>query len=309
LPFLAIKFLFFKVFGLKVKIIAQGAGPVDTAWGKFFTRFIMKLVDSASFRDHESLQLISNIAPCNIEKYSMVVDGALYVEQGQMKKERQEGETLLLGLNLRRWFHFDGNWLPFEYRVRLGLLKEIPGTNKMKFIVERMSTFLDKIMENGDVKVRMVPMYPPNIETWEDDLDLLRQVRARMKHPEFIEIMDEDLTPEELIKCFSEMDMMIGMRLHSTIIPTALGIPSIHLAYSPKGYSYFRAIGQEEYCFPIERLVEGKGWEELSALFDELMCNRKMVSKKLLGRINMLKRESAEHLSDSIYGVSAGPNN
>ena len=71
LPFLLIKFLFFRLFGLKTKIISQGAGPLTTNMGKLWTRAIMRIVDSASLRDNESLNLVREIAPIAGNKLSL----------------------------------------------------------------------------------------------------------------------------------------------------------------------------------------------------------------------------------------------
>ena len=300
LPFLAVKFFIFRLFGMKIRIISQGAGPINTIWGRFFIKVIMALLESASFRDTESTNLITALAPKYKNKYSTVVDSALFATDAHKEKAKSKEGALVLGLNLRRWFHFDGHWMPYEYRVRLGLVKEVPGERKMESVMDNMAVFLDKIVQSYDIKIRMIPMYPPGIEEWEDDLKLLQHTMERMKCFKSVEISEKDMKPQQLIEYFSELDLMIGMRLHSTIIATSMGIPSIHLAYSPKGYSYFRTIGEEEYCYPVERLAEIEEPEELLALFDKLKTNRLAISERLLAKTEKLRGTYREQITGSI---------
>lgn len=291
LPFILAKFLFFRLRGLRIRIIAQGAGPITTPFGRWCTRGIMRLVKSASFRDHESLALAAGIAPKCVDKMTQTVDCALFAagETGKGRGKTVSDKPPLVGVNLRRWYHFDGHWLPYEYRVRMGLIREIPGDQKMELFISEMARFLDKQVEARGIRIRLIPMYPRNVEPWEDDVTLLNELKNRMTHPEAVEVIEEDLSPEKLLTVFQDLDAMIGVRLHSTIIATLLGVPSIHLAYSPKGHSYFKMIGQERYCLPLDRLSTPEGWRGLEASLDDLLVNRDNLSNHLTNRIEELR--------------------
>ena len=297
LPFILAKFLFFRLRGLSIRVIAQGAGPITTPFGRWCTRGIMRLVKSASFRDSESLALAAGIAPKSVDKMTQTIDCALFAADGTGKGRSKSAsdKRRLVGVNLRRWYHFDGHWLPYEYRVRLGLIKEIPGDQKMERFISEMARFLDKQVDERDIRIRLIPMYPRNVEPWEDDVTLLNELKSRMTHAEAVEVIEEDLPPEKLLAVFQDLDVMIGVRLHSTIIATMLGVPSLHLAYSPKGYSYFKMIGQERYCLPLDRLSTPEGWTGLEESMDEILRDRDNISNHLTSRIEEL-RSHAEPL-------------
>jgi polysaccharide pyruvyl transferase WcaK-like protein len=289
LPFLLVKFLFFRLFGLRVRMIAQGAGPLETPFGRWCTARILALVDSASFRDPESLALVGGIAPRSAPRLRQTVDCALFAaDRKAAPGGKPAGRPPLLGLNLRRWYHFDGHWLPFEYRTRLGLIRKIPGGEKMERFLTAMARFLDEQIEARDIRIRMIPMYPRNVEPWEDDVTLLKDLQNRMAHGVRAEVVEGDLSPERLLTVFGDLDAMIGVRLHSTIIATMLGVPSLHLAYSPKGHAYFRMIGQERFCLPLDRLSTPEGWEGLAASLDDLLQNRERIGARLRDRIEAL---------------------
>lgn len=289
LPFILAKFLLFRAMGLRLRIIAQGAGPLETPFGRWCTRGILALVESASFRDRESLSLVREIAPRSASRLSQTVDCALFADARKAEpRERPAGRPPLLGLNLRRWYHFDGHWMPYEYRIRLGLIREVPGGEKMERFLTGMARFLDEQIETRGIRIRMIPMYPPDVEPWEDDVALLRELKRRMVHGERAEVVEGDLSPEGLLAVFRDLDAMIGVRLHATIIATMLGIPSLHLAYSPKGPSYFRLIGQERFCLPLDRLATAAGWEALAASLDELLRDQERIGAQLHSRIEEL---------------------
>lgn len=291
IPFILAKFIFFRIMGLRIRIIAQGAGPLATPMGRCCTRIMLKLVDSASFRDRESLLLVGRIAPESMHKMRQTVDCALFAADEYMpiRLPVSSDRPLQIGVNLRRWYHFDNHWLPYEYRIRLRMVKDIPGGTEMKELITGMALFLDRQIERQNMCVRMIPMYPPGIEPWENDIALLTQLKSAMAHQDRVEIVSADLRPDQLLSVFNDLDVMIGMRLHATIIATMLGIPSIHLAYSPKGYSYFKMIHQEKLCIPVDGLLSPDGWNRLQEIFEETVGDLDGIGRAIRDRILHLK--------------------
>ena len=287
LPFMAVKFMYFRSRGMKVRIVAQGAGPIRTAWGRLCTRAVMRLVHTASFRDPESLALITAIAPGSRQKYGLTIDQALYApEPGS--DARPEGQ-LVIGVNLRRWFHLTGHWLPYEYRARLGLMKTAPGQERRDILLKRLSTALDAVAGRHGARMVFLPMYPNNREPWEDDLALLKELKSRMSAAPQVEIIDADLGPRELLQIIGRLDVMLGVRLHSTIAATLMGKPALHLGYSPKGLSYFKLIGFQDNCLPIESLLEPQGATLLANRLSGLIEHRQETSAGPLDAIAHLK--------------------
>jgi polysaccharide pyruvyl transferase WcaK-like protein len=48
-----------------------------------------------------------------------------------------------------------------------------------------------------------------------------------------------------------EMDLIMGMRMHSLIMGGLMGVPIVGLSISPKFPSFFKTIGQEEYMIDV----------------------------------------------------------
>ncbi|MUL35997.1 polysaccharide pyruvyl transferase family protein [Gloeocapsopsis dulcis] len=57
---------------------------------------------------------------------------------------------------------------------------------------------------------------------------------------------------QNLIQLISQLDLTIGMRLHSLILSAGLGVPVIAVEYASKVRGFMQEIGQGEYSIPIE---------------------------------------------------------
>jgi polysaccharide pyruvyl transferase WcaK-like protein len=68
-------------------------------------------------------------------------------------------------------------------------------------------------------------------------------------------------------------DMLIGMRLHSLVLATATGVPSVAIGFDMKVGGFMRYLGIGEYCHPIgeftaEQLIESteRCWQDRTRL-------------------------------------------
>ncbi len=288
IPHMMLKFLFYRFMGLKIHIVAQGAGPIKTSFAKQCVKIIMRLAESASFRDQDSFDLIARIVGTrSVEKFHLVSDAALLIPQ-RINNPKVKSD-IIVGVNVRRWYHLTGI-VPYEYRMKFGLKKDIPGDEMMQGFVRSISVILDAIIKTYGVRILFMPMYPSVGEKWEDDYYLSEAIINSMTRGDRAKILADNLFPEEVITEFSRLSFMIGVRLHSTIIATSLGIPSIHLAYSPKGFSYYKSIGEERYCLPLDSLVINREWKSLLDKFEAMWNEKNHYEERLRSSIPQLSR-------------------
>jgi polysaccharide pyruvyl transferase WcaK-like protein len=55
--------------------------------------------------------------------------------------------------------------------------------------------------------------------------------------------LGKPLTPREILSLTGQLDMVLGMRLHSLILAAVMGIPMIALAYDPKVERFISQLG------------------------------------------------------------------
>ena len=155
------------------------------------------------------------------------------------------------------------HWYPYEFRV-----PDVEANERMQDAVAHV---LDDLVERHGADVAFLPF---RTSARDDDREACRAVQARMRAPSVL--YDEaDPSVEATMARLAEADLVVGMRLHASILATSMGVPTVALAYMPKVRDYMASIGQETLCVDVEaatreRLTEAvddalKRYEEHSA--------------------------------------------
>ena len=77
------------------------------------------------------------------------------------------------------------------------------------------------------------------------------------------------------IKLYEDINIMIGMRLHSLIFAVHNSIPAIGIAYTPKVERFFSELNLNEFCLNVSESPR------LNETFQEVSLKHKEISKKL----------------------------
>ena len=117
-------FASYRLLGLKILVALQGAGPLTTSLGRWLAARILALTDLVLVRDQGSYRLLSAILPENWLR--LAADGIFlpgFPERGERLLLPPAMETIcaadgrpLIGLNVRLWFHFANNLIPYQFR-------------------------------------------------------------------------------------------------------------------------------------------------------------------------------------------------
>lgn len=239
----------------KVFCFAVGAGPIRTAFSRATVRWICSRLAAISTRDDESrawLKRTGIVRP----PIMVTADPAVLVAPAPETKGREilerEGvdlrETPVVGIAPRLWFHYGHHLVPVALRRRWGLL-----SRKQLARFEELEQFFadtaDTLIERLGAQVVFVPM---SLGPGQEDHQLAQRVRKRMRFPKSAVCLSGDYPPAELKAVIGRLSLMIGVRLHSTIMSTSALVPSIHLAYGHKGHEYFRAIRMTNFALDLE---------------------------------------------------------
>ena len=106
------------------------------------------------------------------------------------------------------------------------------------------------------------------------DEAISRSIMSKMKTP--ASIVDIRLDVEEMISVVSNMDLCIGMRLHSLIYAAINRVPLIGIAYDPKIKSFMDYSGQKM-CLDVQNIDSAEGMR----LIDECESNREKIKQEL----------------------------
>jgi polysaccharide pyruvyl transferase WcaK-like protein len=81
--------------------------------------------------------------------------------------------------------------------------------------------------------------------------------------------------PDFNIKLYEDINIMIGMRLHSLIFAVQNSIPAIGIAYTPKVERFFSELNLNEFCLKLNE------WTRLNETVQEVSKRRKEITDKL----------------------------
>jgi polysaccharide pyruvyl transferase WcaK-like protein len=86
-----------------------------------------------------------------------------------------------------------------------------------------------------------------------------------------------DLPPREMIGAYKQVDLVICQMLHSSILATNAGVPSLNIGYDVKNASFYDLMGLPELCIPHSEVSP----ERLVSSFADLLGRRAEIAIQL----------------------------
>lgn len=250
-------FLSYRLLGLKILLAHQGAGPLTTCTGRWLARRVLGCVDLALVRDRGSCRVLADLVPA--ERLRLGADG-IFLDGFPTRDQpglvspaimalRDTGGRPLVGLNVRLWFHFAASWIPYQFaRERYRQRAQAP----IAQLLDSLAQAVAHLRRRHRARVVLVSMYEPGVEPWEDDLPLLASLKERFGGDDEVVLHTADVPIGDLCRLFGRLDLMIGMRLHATLIALRAGVPAIHIAYTLKGHDIYADLGLSEWLVSVE---------------------------------------------------------
>jgi polysaccharide pyruvyl transferase WcaK-like protein len=277
----------------------QGIGPTKANSSKRLICFVVNRCLKFSVRDNESAEKLITWG-CDKDKIIASSDPAILPEANRLTNEDRKmlEEKYALNENFiknfvcigpRDWFHYKhGGLIPYRYKKAFKSLFGIKDQNKPnpkhdKYL-ESLISLADNILKD-EYSILFVPMH-----MGEEDIKLCEYIQKNSSDPDRIRILNEDTVPPALLRSImSNAKLMIGFRLHSTIIATSSAVPSINYYYVDKGRVYFDQIGQSKNSFPIEKLLEDNSIKDFDKTFKLITDNKQDVSNDISRRIASMR--------------------
>lgn len=274
----------------------QGIGPTKSPLSQKLIAFIINRTKVFIVRDDESKQkllswgvrtpLIASYDPAVISNITPLRQNKPLVT----KLAREEIDSAFLkncvGIGVRKWFHYKkGTWIPFKFKV---WAKDDPATNqRLEDYTDNLAELCDWTIETYDTNILFFPMH---MLSSENDASFSETVQQRMKHPDRVLILKNDtFSPSEYQSVISECRFFIGSRLHSSILATSAGVPSMVYYYVDKGRLFFEQLNMQRFSQPIEDLLDTKNLAKAKAEIRTLVSENKEIKAALAERINQMK--------------------
>ncbi|NPV26687.1 MAG: polysaccharide pyruvyl transferase CsaB [Firmicutes bacterium] len=211
--------------GTRVMFYAQGIGPITTWVGKTLTRIIGNRVDLITLRDEQSKEELTRLGVVRPPIY-VTADPVLGLRPAQLPDfgqrilsehgvisrsvADQSVNQPLAGIALRNW----------------------KGLAGFKVAAAKAADYL----AGKGWEIVLIPLHYPEDVAAARDVQRLMQSEAHL--------LAVNLTAQQAMAVIGEMDLLIGMRLHSLIFAAVMGVPVVGITYDPKVTQFLHSIGQ-----------------------------------------------------------------
>lgn len=244
------------LFKKKVILIGQGIGPIESKWGNFLTSRILNHISLVGLRDSTSLNYLRRL---NVKEKKLHLGADLSLQMRPVARE--EAQRLLKG----EGFLEGKKGLALSFR---------PWQN------EEYYRLLIPYIEAFSWEHKLVPVFFPFNP--KEDLPLSQRLMRDMRDAIIIE---GTYSPEEILGMIKEMDILVGVRLHSLIFAAIALIPFVGISYDPKIQGFLRLMNMEV----ATTVIHGDGealYEDLTSIYHNWEERGKLMEK----RVNALQR-------------------
>lgn len=215
--------------GCKVMMYGCGIGPVNYKFDRRYAgRIINENVDAITLRDQHSINELSSLG-VTVPHITLAADPTVSLPsvspEHAIEMLRSAGlkpdEQHYLGITVRPWPSFE---------------------SKTHIIAEAAEYVYHTY--------GLIPVFIP-IESHRD-VSAAMQVAAHLKDVPYT-ILSDCAHAEQSIALFSQMDVVMSMRLHALVFSAAHGVPLVGIVYDPKVSSFLEFVGQDLHT-PLEQL-------------------------------------------------------
>jgi polysaccharide pyruvyl transferase WcaK-like protein len=275
-----------KARGIPVVLYNCALGPITTQQGK---RCLAKVLDSADrviLRDKESNEILEKQG-LDHPNISEGADCALNAQPA----DDERFNTICKQENL---FAHDRPIIGFNVNsyVDAFVSQNNETFGRVKF-TQLFANTVDRVIDELNVDIIFV-------ETQHMDMGIAQEVIDKIRNKSHIRMVsNKKWNYRDICSVLKQLDLFVGMRTHSLILSSAMGVVPVGIVTYPKNRGYMRTIGLENNLIEFKDLSEQRffetiinGWSDRKQLGE--MMNQKIKTAKYKAR------KSAEYLKDYI---------
>jgi N-acetylglucosaminyldiphosphoundecaprenol N-acetyl-beta-D-mannosaminyltransferase len=254
--------------GKKVVLLAQGIGPIKSRMGQYFSRRILNKVDLITVRDNFSYSELSRLKLKNPEKIFITADVTPVLFFPVANAPTRGSPQTAAAQSLAQY-------------LQVGIAARTP-LNHGHSLAQTLATAADRLIEQHHAQISFLPMQPR-------DHAFINRIRKMMKNP----ARTLELTLENACPQISELNLVIGVRLHALIFAALLGIPCIALNYDPKVAAFAEFMGIPSLSLDkIKPSPSSQLLEELLQTITATLDQPDAIAEKLRNRTDTLKQNA-----------------
>lgn len=171
----------------------------------------------------------------------------------------QSIERPQIGIAVRDW--------PRKYATQLD---DASYKERREWLIQFWADLADQIIETFDAEVSLIPMNTLHIGG--DDRWLHLDVRRKSRHSQRIHAHTRSYSAEQIGALISRCTLLIGMRFHSVVFGTVIGVPTLAIDYTQGGGkvgAYMKELGMSDYTISIDNLNLQNVLERLTMMWSQ----------------------------------------
>jgi polysaccharide pyruvyl transferase WcaK-like protein len=267
------------IFGKSVGMMAGGVSYVRSRLLRRWVTWMLNRSIIVSVRDRESAERLQRWGVA--KPIIIAADPAFLLCPVQTERADAFLHSLadrpVVGIAPRRWFHYEHSFFPVR---RVVSNKQLPeqAVRYRQALIDCVNYVVDQL--GGSVV--LIAMKPgDDTRPGQDDDVFARELLAQVDHPEDVLAMPKEFTVNEIKHCLKSFALLVGVRMHSTILALSVKTPCISLYYSEKGHSLFKAFKLTEYALPIEDCTS----EALVSLVQDAWLNQDGIKARIAAEL------------------------
>ncbi len=253
----------------------QGVGPLESNFLCSVAGSIIGAMDEISVRDEDSLKLLIDEIGLAERKVKKTVDPVFLLapdisdvkEKGSHEGDCNHGRAkhFKLGISVRPW---DDNSYLSETAAGLNMY----------------------IREKKSIEIKFIPL------NYEKDIEAVKFLERSLETDK-VEISGPFSHLREVEKEMDDLDLLLGVRLHSLIFATLRGVPCVGIEYDPKVRSFLSQIN-----LTPAGTTENISRKNLCQNFKMVENNRKKITGRQLKYVRSCRNRLEEYLSELLAG-------
>ncbi|MBI3098930.1 MAG: polysaccharide pyruvyl transferase family protein [Planctomycetes bacterium] len=233
-PF-AVPALWSRAWGRAVALAGVGVGPVLHPFSSRLLGGAVRYASSVWVRDRGSRDWVSRVGG-PIRRLRLAPDPALLLPPappgaGEADWQARVGSfagRLWIGVNLRHWYKRD-------FRVRTG------EAERMELLCRRLAEGVSRLAARASLGVITLPF---RVEWYDDDRRAMDLLVSRLPPSVACVRVQELLSPGLMIGFLARCTLLVGMRLHASLLAATAGTPFLSLEYDEKVTGALEQIGR-----------------------------------------------------------------
>jgi polysaccharide pyruvyl transferase CsaB len=267
MPYWGVRVALARIFARRVVGYALGVGPLDAASSRVFARLAFACMEQISVRDRRAQALAEALTARSVP---LLPDPALVLRPAEADVARawlrDKGVPLdgrpLIGVVTRRWFPPRARLLPHRLTSRLSIADPHDSVQG-RALTTLLAQVLDRLVARLGAHVVFLPTYNARAEA---DARLCEQVRGHMTQSAAQVLLIDD-APLYKAVC-GQLSVMLGGRMHPTILAASAGTPVVGLSYNQKFDGFFELIGAADRVLDVGSFVAEQRTDDLEAMVE-----------------------------------------